>query len=70
MYQQKIILKETKTTSLPREKGKDKTRTKAGVHGMNKTLWHNTKGDADYKTHEGNGEQVDTIREDTQTGDT
>ena len=38
----------------------------------NETLWHGTKGDADYKTHEGNGEQVNTIRnqEDNQTGDT
>jgi len=26
------------------------------------TLRHKTKGDADYKTHEGNGKQVDTIR--------
>ena len=29
---------------------------KAGVIERNETLWHKTKGDADYKTHEGNGE--------------
>ena len=29
---------------------------------QNETLWHKTREDADYKTHEGNGEQVDTIR--------
>jgi len=29
---------------------------------QNETLRHKTKGDADYKTHEGRGKQVDTIR--------
>jgi len=29
---------------------------------QNETLRHKTKGDADYKTHEGNGKHVDTIR--------
>ena len=30
---------------------------------MDEMLWHRTKGDADYKTCEGNGKQVETIRD-------
>ena len=30
---------------------------------LNEILWHRTKGDVDYKTHDGNGEQVETIRD-------
>ena len=39
---------------------------------QNETLRHKTKGDADYKTHEGNGKQMDTIRNQggQSTGDT
>jgi len=39
---------------------------------QNKTLRPKTKGDADYKTHEGKGKQVDTIRNQGRqlTGDT
>ena len=29
---------------------------------LKEILWHRTKGDAHDKTHEGNGEQVDIIR--------
>ena len=35
--------------------------TKGWGARWNETLWHKTKGDADYKTHEGDGKQVETI---------
>ena len=42
----------------------DQTRAVAKGGGSRwNTLWHKTKGDADYKTHEGDGEQVETIRD-------
>ena len=46
------------------KQGLDETRTvaKGWAAQLNETLWHKTKGDADYKTHEGNGKTVDTIR--------
>ena len=45
---------------------------KAGGTQINEILWHRTKGDTDYKTLEGNGTQVETIRDQgrCQTSDT
>ena len=42
---------------------KARTAIKGWGTWLNEILWHRTKGDADYKTHEGNGKQVETIRE-------
>ena len=37
--------------------------TKGSRARWNETLWHKTKGDMDYKTHEGDGKHVQTIRD-------
>lgn len=65
IIKQKITHKEAKEYRVTEEdQDQDEMRTVAKGWGArwNETLWHNKKGDTDYKTHQGKGEQVETIR--------